>query len=119
MRGRIILIAIVLACLPWVPGSASAQDRVPDDRPRPWGRDPFVLPDVKPSQKKIAAEDGLHLSAVIYREGNAVAIINNRILRRGDTVEGNRIEEILQDRVVLRDSAGRHEIRVDQFKMDR
>jgi len=119
MRRWAFMMMIGLACLPLNLISAPAQDRIPDEPFRRWGRDPFILPEMKSSRNSIPTEDGLHLSAIIYRDGDGVAIINNRILREGDSVEGKRIEEILPDRVVLTDSTGRREIRVDQFKMDR
>lgn len=83
-----------------------------------WGRDPFALP--RQSTGAGMATDGeFHLSAIIYREGRGVAIINNKILRKGDTIEGRRITEILEDRVVLQGAAGEKELRVNKFVLGR
>ena len=83
-----------------------------------WGRDPFALPG--PSAGAGMATDGeFHLSAIIYRAGRGVAIINNKILRKGDIIEGRRITEILEDRVVLQGAAGEKELRVNKFVLGR
>ncbi|MBI3595861.1 MAG: hypothetical protein HY203_01755 [Nitrospirae bacterium] len=79
-----------------------------------WGRDPFVLPN--PSAGTGSEPEGeFHLSAIIYRSGRGVAIINNKILRKGDMIEGRQITEILEDRVVLQGPAGEKELRVNKF----
>lgn len=85
-----------------------------------WGRDPFILP-VPPSEQttssSVETETGksFSLSAIIYREGEGAAIINHRILRPGDRIEGMMVQEILFDRVILRDGSKRLELKVDQF----
>ncbi|MBI3812393.1 MAG: hypothetical protein HY283_09360 [Nitrospirae bacterium] len=83
-----------------------------------WGRDPFALPG-QPSGAGVAADGEFHLSAIIYRAGRGVAIINNKILRQGDMVEGRRITEILPDRVVLQGATGEKELRVNKFVLGR
>ncbi len=83
-----------------------------------WGRDPFALPSQSPGAG-IATDGEFHLSAIIYRAGRGVAIINNKILRKGDTIEGRRIAEILEDRVVLQGAAGEKELRVNKFILGR
>lgn len=78
-----------------------------------WGRDPFVLPR-RPTGGGMEAEGEFHLSAIIYRAGRGVAIINNKILRPGDMIEGRRVAEIREDRVVLQDAVGKKELRVNK-----
>ncbi len=88
------------------------------ERALQWGRDPFALP--SPSAGAGTATDGeFHLSAIIYRAGRGVAIINNKILRKGDLIEGRRIAETLEDRVVLQSAAGEKELRVNKFVLGR
>lgn len=109
--------------------SAWAEDRSYSDvnleflekrqRAQNWGRDPFALPEAASSAREDVGDQDLHLSAIIYRKGRGVAIINNQILRKGDAVGGKVVDEILQDRVVLRDASGRHELRVNRFAMGR
>jgi hypothetical protein len=88
------------------------------ERALQWGRDPFALP--SPSAGAGISTDGeFHLSAIIYRAGRGVAIINNKILRQGDMIEGKRIAEIWEDRVVLKSAAGEKELRVNKFVLGR
>lgn len=81
-----------------------------------WGRDPFVLPSNSGEPGK---EGGLRLSAIIYRKNAGVAIINNRILRKGDQIDGKEVAQILEDRVILRDSSGDRELQVNKFSFGR
>ena len=85
-----------------------------------WGRDPFLLPEKQPGQGgKEAVEGEFRLSAIIYRAGRGVAIINNRIVRVGDVIEEMKVAEIRQDRVILRSAAGNKELRVNRFVLSR
>ncbi|TAK07771.1 MAG: hypothetical protein EPO39_05870 [Candidatus Manganitrophaceae bacterium] len=84
-----------------------------------WGRDPFILP-VRPAGQVLnSVEDesgkSFSLSAIIYRNGEGSAIINHRILRQGDHIEGMIVQEILSDRVILRGGSRLMELKVDQF----
>jgi hypothetical protein len=83
-----------------------------------WGRDPFVVSSVKPGEES-GTVSGLNLSAIIYRKNSGVAIINSRILRRGDRINGKEIAQILEDRVILRDSSGDRDLRVNKFSVGR
>jgi len=82
-----------------------------------WGRDPFALPG--PAAPGVSTDGEFHLSAIIYRAGHGVAIINNKILRRGDMIEGRRVAGIFQDRVLLQGPAGEKELRVNKFVLGR
>ncbi len=84
-----------------------------------WGRDPFALPSRPSPSAGMAADGEFQLSAIIYRAGRGVAIINNKILRKGDMIEGRRVTEILEDRVVLQGAAGEKELRVNKFVLGR
>lgn len=83
-----------------------------------WGRDPFVLPVRpvgEPQQVANAMEKPFSLSAIIYKNGAGTAIINGRILRKGDQIEGMEISEVYPDRVLLREGLRNLELRVDPF----
>jgi|SRR5579884_139996 len=85
-----------------------------------WGRDPFVLPvrHTEPAAvKSVENESGksFSLSAIIYRNGEGAAIINHRILRLGDRIEGMMVQEILSDRVILKEGSKTMELKVEQF----
>ncbi len=74
-----------------------------------WGRDPFYRKRVKKSLETVAPfvekrqEDfDLFLSAIIFREGIGVAIIDGKIVRLGDSVgKGYVVSHILNDKVLL------------------
>lgn len=86
-----------------------------------WGKDPFYLPSKKETPKDIREkkesppDEGLSLSAIIYSKDKAVAIINDRILRRGDSIGGYMITEITKDRVVLSMKGEKMVLRVERF----
>jgi hypothetical protein len=82
-----------------------------------WGRDPFALPvEEKGGGSGIIFGRDLRLSAIINGPGRGVAIINNRILREGDTIEGVQVVKILNDRVMLNDESGYRELRINRLK---
>lgn len=83
-----------------------------------WGRDPFDLPSAQGGEES-GTEGGLKLSAIIYRKNRGVAIINDRILRKGDRIGGKEIARILADRVILRDGSGERELLVNRFSFGR
>lgn len=88
-----------------------------------WGRDPFYRErrtrifgterntagkrsgeKEEPEQRdeEPGKSHNLSLSAIIFRDGVGVAIINDRIVRMGDAIEkGVKVSDILTDRVVL------------------
>jgi hypothetical protein len=88
--------------------------------PRPvaprWGRDPFSL-----GKLETKNEDGggtLSLSAIIFREGKGVAIVNDQIVRKGDSIGGKVVGDILSDRVILRERGRIIELRVNPFTIN-
>ena len=85
---------------------------------RQWGRDPFVNASIKAGEES-GMVGGLRLSAIIYRRNSGVAIINSRILRKGDRIDGKEIAQILEDRVIVRDGSGDRELRVNKFSVGR
>lgn len=65
-----------------------------------WGRDPFSLPGA--SVKKFK---GFILNGILWDKENPMAIINNRIVKAGDSISGSVVIGIKEDRVVLTDGA--------------
>lgn len=63
-----------------------------------WGRDPFVLGEVK-SEKK--GPTRLVLNGIIWDEKNPYAIINDEVVAKGDTIDGNTVIEVRRDSVIL------------------
>lgn len=123
---RFILVLVFLTVGPAWRGPVSAQSLSEintqwlerQENALQWGRDPFSLPGPS-TGSAISTEGDFHLSAIIYREGRGVAIINNKILRKGDMIEGRRITEIMEDRVILQGIAGEKELRVNKFVLGR
>ncbi len=85
-----------------------------------WGRDPFyrdrpttnnelhVIPHTKVEVEAAIEEEepepkiDLSLSAIIFRDGDGVAIINDRIVRRGDIIgEDFIVSQVLSNKVFL------------------
>mgnify|MGYP003444586841 FL=1 len=59
-----------------------------------WGSDPFFMPGMQKGKEGAAKIDGMTLNGVIRRNGSGIAIINNRIMRKGDAIAGKRLIEI-------------------------
>ncbi len=96
---------------------------------RRWGRDPFYRerPRVNnkqgyPSEMEIQEtkeEIDFLLSAIIFKDGNGVAIINDRIVRRGDSLgDGVVVKRILSNKVVLREGKRTVVLRVQPFRSE-
>ena len=80
-----------------------------------WGSDPFFMPGAQKGKEGASKIDGMTLNGVIHKKGSGVAIINSRIMRKGDAIAGKRIVEILEDRVILSDGDERIELMVEKF----
>jgi hypothetical protein len=80
-----------------------------------WGSDPFFVPGIQRGKEGATKIDGMTLNGVILRKGSGIAIINNRIMRKGDAIAGKRLIEILADRVILSDGDERIELMVEKF----
>jgi hypothetical protein len=75
-------------------------------------RDPFIPPHFIPGKAKAGPAAGLELKAILHNPLSAVAIVNDQLVRVGDTVGGRKVVEIRPDRVVLRDAAGKSDLRI-------
>lgn len=87
-----------------------------------WGRDPFLAPQEKQygsRAKEEIPEAPLALSAIIYREGRGIAIINNKIMRVGDILDKMELVRIMEDRVILKGPKGEEELKVNKFALER
>ena len=79
-----------------------------------WGRNPFNFPRKGPTDG-MENEGGLQLTAILYHKAGSVAIINQRIVRPGDSVGSRTVASILEDRVVLKDLNGVLELKLGAF----
>ncbi|MFH2035793.1 MAG: hypothetical protein ABIJ45_05265 [Candidatus Zixiibacteriota bacterium] len=66
-----------------------------------WGSDPFFRGTHTTAVKSANIQPGWHLAGIIYNETNPHAVINNKIVQNGDSVDGAEIITIEKDRVVL------------------
>jgi hypothetical protein len=65
----------------------------------PWGRDPFSSDIYKSGQ----ANPELKLQGISYRKDNVgFAFINNEIVKKGDSINGYEVQEVLKDKVLLK-----------------
>jgi len=65
-----------------------------------WLRDPFSA-----SSTPIKGYGGPTLDGIMWDKKNPMAIINNNIVKIGDTVSGNTVVDIKQDKVILNDGS--------------
>lgn len=77
---------------------------------REWGRDPFVLTETA------GAGGGLSfkLTGVVWDEIDPIAVIDQKLYRVGETVEGYRIVKIHQSSVELESGKERFELKLFQ-----
>ncbi len=76
---------------------------------KPWGKNPFY------SEYRISSSEAsalpeqieLRLLGVVYRASRAHALINNKIVTVGDSLEGFRITDIYRDSVIVNNGVNR------------
>ena len=71
-----------------------------------WGRDPFV---------PIIGERfmSMKLTAIIYNDKKPAAIVNNKIIYVGDSVDGQKVVDITKQYVILRGMDGSYKLEID------
>lgn len=75
-----------------------------------WGRDPFSGR-LYLSEKKASA---LRLVGIIWDKHQPLAMINERILKAGDTIQGKQIIRINPDSVIIDDGSKETELKLQQ-----
>jgi len=102
-----------------LPPKPSDLPLTPSKLSEPSSLPPKLLP--PPPEPKIPLEkrvSNLTLIGVVFDEGGATAIIQDRIrhheyfLKKGDSIQGVKIEEILEDKVILKDGEEMEELRL-------
>jgi len=69
-----------------------------------WGEDPFFVeprPVVKKSSRKKKREPIFILKAISFRPEGSVALINDRIIKEGDVIQGYKVIKISEKSVIL------------------
>lgn len=82
------------------------------------GRDPFFIPGTNKGGSAPPEKGEFQLTAIIYGEGEGVAIINGTILREGDSIRGLRVKKIQKDRVLLVGGVQTVELKVRRFVVE-
>lgn len=65
-----------------------------------WENNPFVQ-----TTESVGVQD-LHLMAIVYRPGSAAALVNGRVIKKGDRIGDNEVVHIEAKRVVMRNADG-------------
>lgn len=65
-----------------------------------WGRNPFAI-----SGTPIRRFEGLILNGILWDNKSPMAIVNEKIVKIGDKIDGNVVVDIEQDRVILNDGS--------------
>jgi hypothetical protein len=78
----------------------------------PWGRDPFVVLTVKKAEDTVA----LKLTAIIYNNRKPSAIVNNKIIYIGDSIEGQKVIDITKQYVILRGMGSTYKLGMEGAK---
>ncbi len=73
-----------------------------------WGSNPFVLQKDTPAQ----SFSSLVLNGIAYDQTRPAAIINDKIVKAGDSVETYRVIKIYPDKVVMSDGTSIFEIKL-------
>ncbi len=81
-------------------------------RLRPWGNDPFYRTRLTPTTTPANDAVALRLLGILYREVGAQALINGRIIKEGDIVDGYRVTAITRDFVTMQGAGRTIELRV-------
>lgn len=78
----------------------------------PWGRDPFVAL----TGKRAGGTVDLKLTAIIYNNRKPSAIVNNKIIYIGDSIDGQKVIDITKQYVILRGIGGTYKLGMDSAK---
>jgi hypothetical protein len=82
-------------------------------QPPRWGRDPFALP-----TKDEVLAGSLTLTAILYHPQSKMAIVNGRMVRVGDQIEGRQVVSIGPDHIVVREGRVTRRLEVAKFTME-
>lgn len=86
--------------------TANSAKRQTTTLPEQWGRDPFAHGGAQTTTTSEEIAPLFRLAAISVADGKALAMINGRMLGRGDTVDGWRVAAISSSSVAL-ESNGR------------
>ncbi|MBI3621376.1 MAG: hypothetical protein HY208_04235 [Nitrospirae bacterium] len=79
-----------------------------------WGRDPFA----QPTKEEVMAGT-LSLTAILYHQSSAVAVLNGQVVRVGDEVDGRQVVAIDRDHVMVREGKVLRRLDVPRFTVQK
>jgi hypothetical protein len=106
------------------------KERVEDQIPRTWGRDPFTSPYMAAAEESKPVETGqpktqrpeerpsYKVSTILISGSSRLAVIDDRVYGVGDQINGEKIARIALDHVVLTGDAGERLLRVPQARTE-
>lgn len=98
------LVFVLLFSLPALADPLSGLNLGEFDSTKPgqlkWENNPFVQ-----TLESVGVQD-MNLTAIIYRPGNAAALINGRVMKEGDRIGSSQVMHIEARRVVMRNEDG-------------
>ena len=81
-----------------------------------WGDDPFLIKKkakkITKSSRKMVKEPTFVLKGISFKPRGSVALINDRIVKEGDVIEGYKVIKIEEKRVILWDGKKRKILRL-------
>jgi len=81
----------------------------------PWGPDPFFRSRVAVrSERSYETPLAWELGGILYSNEKPSAVINKKIVREGDQINGARVVKINQESVILESNGSRFKIKVDK-----
>ena len=103
--------APVLTPQAYMPAAAIKQGATERLKNMNWGRDPFMFG----TAKIYSDEDGaLALNGIAWDEKAPSAIINNKVVKVGDEVAGNKVADIRKDKVIVTKDGSSYELNLRQ-----
>lgn len=94
-----------------MPIVSARQDAVEKLKDLNWGRDPFMFGTAKDYSE---GEAGLVLNGIAWDEKTPSAIINNKVVKAGDEVAGNKVADIQKERVIVTKDGNSYELNLRQ-----
>ncbi len=81
-------------------------------------RNPFLTLEEEALLKEGREINYLNLSAIFYSPSNSYAIINRRIVKEKDVIDGKKVVKIIPGKVYLEDSKGKYILKLKYYAQD-
>ncbi len=81
-------------------------------------RNPFLTPKEEVLFKEGKEISYLNLSAIFYSPSNKYAVIDGRIVKEKDTIDGKKVIKITPEQVYLEDCEGKYVVKLKSIRND-